>query len=241
MAIPHRLAFNPRIGTQILVRCSSAPSRSSSTWANRTTLPGGFNADGLRDWAIRTDFGADGYENMTGQEIRRRRRQISDDPKKEPYADLFSKRVSDECSQYLARHPSPSDVLGRAFFGSRSFMGEKLVLSSLNSLFSLYPGHATTLPTNFKLNEQYLEWKVTMKAPLELICSFQIGGLKVKGCTMLAFDPSLRKAYHGTCMDVAEERIEGFLPEKGIQMHKKYAQFLLDGMTDELENIANEK
>ena len=57
---------------------------------------------------------------------------------------------------------------------------------------------------------------------------------------MLAFDPSLRKVYHGNCIDVREERIQkGFFPKKGVQLHVAYAKFLLDGMTDELENLAN--
>ena len=56
---------------------------------------------------------------------------------------------------------------------------------------------------------------------------------------MLAFDPSLRKVYHGNCIDVREEIIQGFFPKKGVRLHVAYAKFLLDGMTNELENLAN--
>ena len=180
------------------------------------------------------DFGRDVQENPNGQEMRRRRRQLTDD-QNQPYVDLFSSKVGDKCSEYLARHPSPSDVLGRAFFGSKSFGGEKMILSTLNS----YPSDAITLP-NFKLNDQYLQWKVRMKTPIELICSYSVDveRLKFRGCTMLAYDPSLRKVYHGNCINVAEERIKGFFPELGIQLHVKYAKFLLDGMVAELDKIA---
>jgi len=158
----------------------------------------------------------------------------------DPYVDLFSKRVSDECSRYLSGHPSPSDALGRAFFGSRNFMAENILLSSLDSLFTLYPEGAKTLPTEFGFNSQYLLWKVSMKAPLELICSYQIEGLNFRGITMVAFDPALRRAYHGNCINVTEKRIQGFFLKKGIHMHTKYAEFLLNGMVESLEKLANE-
>ena len=167
---------------------------------------------------------------------------IEDEIDKQPYVDLFSKRVSNEVAAYLADHPSPSDVLGRAFFGSKQFIGEKMVLSSLNAMFSLYPEGATTLPTQFNLNDRYLHWNVSMKAPLELICSYQIDALKFRGCTMLAFDPSLRKAYHGNCIDVTEGQIQcSQLAQLGINLHIKYAELLLDGMVDELNKISHSK
>jgi len=225
----------------MLRRCFVSPSSSTAgSLSKNAALAGGFNADGLREWAMLTNFGADSYDSLTGQELRRRRRMIPEDPKKQPYVDLFSKRVSDESSDYLMSHSSPSDALGRAFFGSKSFMGEKLVLSSLNTLFSFYPVGTTTIPTHFKLNGQYLLWTVTAKSPLELICSYKLAGLNIKGCTMLAFDPSLRKAYHGNVIDVTEEVTRGFLTEIGIRMHVNYAEFLLAGMANELENMANE-
>ena len=58
---------------------------------------------------------------------------------------------------------------------------------------------------------------------------------------MVAFDPALRRAYHGYCFDVAEKRIEGFFLKNGIHMHTKYAEFLLDGMVESLEKLANGK
>ena len=218
----------------IMLRCSSTS----------TSLPGGFNSDGLREYAMLTNFGTDDQSTLTGQEIRRRRRLFPDDERKHPYVDLFSKKVSDNASNYIIAKSQthfPSDVLGRAFFGSSNFMGEKMVLSSLNSLFSLYHvDAATTLPKEFRVKDQFLLWQVVVKSPFELILSYEIETLKFRGLTMLAFDPSLRKVYHGNCIDVREERIQkGFFPKKGVQLHVAYAKFLLDGMTDELENLAN--
>lgn len=59
---------------------------------------------------------------------------------------------------------------------------------------------------------------------------------------MLAFDPSLRRVYHGNVINVAEKRTkEEFLPDMGSKMHVKYAKFLLDGMVEELEKLAEVK
>jgi hypothetical protein len=234
-----RLGFS---GGRKLIRPSSSlskPEDTSNLWS-KAILPGGFTADGLREWAVLNDFGATDNcgTSPTSQDMRRRKRQLVD----EPYVDLFARRVSDECSQYLSQHPSPSDELGRAFFGSTNFMVERMILSSLNSLFSLYPEGTSTLPTVFGLNDQYLQWKVTMKAPLELICSYHIDRLNFRGCTMLAYDPALKKVYHGNCIDFAEQRIEqGMILKTSFEIHKKYAEFLLAGMVSTLERRSNEK
>lgn len=203
--------------------------RQAHSWS-KATLPGGYSKEGLREWSILTNFGADC--NANSQEMRRRRRQLSDDDL--PYVDLFSKRVGGECCRYLADHPSPSDVLGKSFFGSNAFAAEKMFLSVLNSLYSNERATSNP-PSTFQLGDTYLQWTVTSKTPLELIFSWNIESAEVKGCTMVAFDPSSRKAFHGNCFNVSEERIQGVLPEMGIQMHVKYATFLLDGMIDELE------
>ena len=202
--------------------------------SSHAALPGGFNADGLREWALLHEFGALCPDAASGRDMRQRRRQIDElEPKELPYVDLFSRRLSNECAGYLSNHPSPSDVLGRAFFGSNSFLAER-------TLLSLYPKEATSsLPTEFNVDEQYLQWKVAMKSPLELILSYYVEGLQFRGCTMLAFDPSLRKAYHGNCIDITEERMQGPIARYGVQMHVKYAGFLLDGMSAELERVAD--
>ena len=230
-------------GSRKLIRPSSSlsskPAEETSNIWSKAILPGGFTADGLREWAVLNDYGAtaDCGTLPTSQDMRRRKRQLID----EPYVDLFARRVSDECSQYLSENSSPSDELGHAFFGSTNFMSERMILSSLNSLFSLYPDDASTLPTVFSINDQYLQWKVTMKAPLELICSYQIERLNFRGCTMLAFDPALKNVYHGNCIDFAEKRIQGLILKKSFDIHRKYAEFLLTGMVSTLERRSNER
>lgn len=227
-------------GSRKLIRPSSSlskPAEESSNLWSKAILPGGFTANGLREWAVLNDYGATVNCGTlpTSQDMRRRKRQLID----EPYADLFARRVSDECSQYLSQHPYPSDELGRAFFGSTNFMAERIILSSLDTLLSLYPDGASTLPTLFSMNDQYLQWKVTMKAPLELICSYQIERLNFRGSTMLAYDPSLKMVYHGNCIDFAEQRIQGLILKKCFELHKKYAEFLLAGMVNTLERQSN--
>jgi hypothetical protein len=54
---------------------------------------------------------------------------------------------------------------------------------------------------------------------------------------MLAYDPSLKKVYHGNCIDVAEERVKSSL---GIRMHVHYAKYLLGGMVRELEILSSD-
>lgn len=236
MAVARRLPFNSlRIGRIASSFPSSASARSRSDSA---ALPGGFSADGLREWAVLTSFGAYDHDALTGGQWRRRRRRILDDPGYPPYADMFSRTVTAECKDYLVDQSSPSDALGRAFFGSWRFAGERRVLTSLNALFSMYPGGATTLPARFERGDRYLQWKVSAKAPLELICSYEVGGSTFRGCTMLAFDPSLGRAYHGNVVDVLEEKTRGLLPAMGVRMHVRYAEFLLTGMVDDLEKKA---
>ncbi len=211
------------------------PHSNTESWS-KSTLPGGFSEEGLRQWCLLTDFGTDGYQNLTSRDMRRRRRdidEIMEDPKRLPYTDLFAKKVSKECHDYLVVQPSPSDVLGKAFFGSRNFIAERTLLTTID------PWGNTELPEAFKLGDKYLHWKVTMKAPLELICTWKLEQFNMKGCTMLAYDPSLRKAYHGNCINVSHGQIdEGKQIKIGMQLHVKYAEFLVHGMVDELESVA---
>lgn len=184
-------------------------------------------------WAMLTDFGS--HTNMNGQQMRRRKRQLSDDPSSLPYVDLFSQSISKECCDYLTHQPSVSGLLGKAFFGSRRFLPEKYFLTATNSVFSLYPNTATS-SSEFQLNDRYLQWKVTLNAPLELICSWGIEKYDIKGCTMMAFDPSLRKVYHGNCVNITMQTLEGFEFRHVTRLHALYAKFLLGGMVDELES-----
>ena len=55
---------------------------------------------------------------------------------------------------------------------------------------------------------------------------------------MLAFDPTLRKVYHGNCIDITNGRIKGHIHELAVQMHVKYAELLLNDMVEDLEKLA---
>jgi len=209
-------------------RCASSTSASiPAAWA-RNTLPGGFTSDGLKQWALISNFGQESLEELKSQEVRRRRR-LLDDENNQPYVDLFSKRISDECNDYLVSQASPSDTLARAFFGSKHFMLERMILTPIHS----FSGESSaSIPSSLRLNDRFLQWRVACKSPLELIFSWQVSN--VKGVTMLAFDPALRKAYHGNCIDIKEETLNRPIATAGIRLHKTYAQFLLDGMVKEL-------
>lgn len=196
------------------------------------TIGGGFTKEGLQQWAMLTEFGS--KTGMNGQEIRRRKRQLSEDPETLPYVDLFSQSISKQCCDYLVKQPSTSSLLGRAFFGSNRFLAEKYFLSAINSVFSLFPEEASTLPM-FELDDRYLQWRVSMNSPMELICSWGLDRYGLKGCTMMAFDPSLRKVYHGNCINVPMSRLGGFEFRHVMRLHVHYAKFLLVGMANELE------
>jgi len=119
-------------------------------------------------------------------------------------------------------------------------MAEKYLLTAMNSVFSLYPDRALVLPA-FHIDDRYLQWRVTMNASLELICSWELESYNVKGCTMVAFDPTLRKVYHGNCINVPAKRLEGNLFRHPMRMHLYYAKFLLNGMVNELESLSKSK
>jgi hypothetical protein len=231
------MSFYHRIARISIGQSRNFTDSSTPSWS-RSTIGGGFTKDGLLQWAMLTDFGSD--TNMNGQQMRRRRRQMNDDPSRLPYVDLFSQSISKECCNYLTHQPSVSGLLGKAFFGSRQFLPEKYLLTALNSAFSLYPHTAISLP-EFELNDRFLQWKVTMNAPLELICSWGIERYDIKGCTMMAFDPSVRKVYHGNCINVRMQTLEGLEFRHVTRLHVMYANFLLGGMVDELESRYNSK
>lgn len=207
-----------------------------SSWSN--SLGGGFTKDGLQQWAMLTNFGNE--SEMNGQQIRRRKRELSGLSNDSPYTDLFSQQISRHCCDYLLHQPSPSGLLGQAFFRSTNFSPEKCFLLAINYAFSFYPKQAVNMP-EFQLNDQYLQWRVTMKAPMELICTWELERYGLKGCSMMAFDPSLCKAHHGNCINIPTKQLEGFKYRSAMKLHELYAKFLLDGMVKELELNAQQR
>ena len=81
------------------------------------------------------------------------------------------------------------------------------------------------------MGEQFLLWKVVVSSPHEMILEWSVRG-KALGCTMVAFDPSLRKVYHGNCLKFEP----GSTP---TAIHAWYAQTLLGGMVQKLEKDAS--
>lgn len=208
-------------------RFASTSASNSAAWA-RNTLPGGFTSDGLKNYGLLSNYGQESLEQLKSREVRRKRRQL-DDETNQPYVDLFSKRISDECSDHLKSQESPSDSLARAFFGSKHFMPERIILTPIHLLSG---ESSTSIPSSFQLKDRFLQWTVVSKSPLELIFSWQV--TNVKGVTMLAFDPALQKVYHGNCINIKEEALDKPLAAIGIRLHKVYAEFLLAGMVSEL-------
>lgn len=169
-------------------------------------LAGGFTSEALQQWAAHHW-----------------------DDKNEPYADLFYRKASPASIEYLNAQKHPSSELTKCFFTSNHFTPERLIISPL------FPNRTKNLPEVFFLNEQYLAWTVVVQTPLELICTWQLNET-VKGCTMIAYDPSLRRVYNGNCIhsSVTNNRIyQALLP-----FHTKYANLLLSGMTQELDKRA---
>lgn len=199
------------------------------------TVGGGFSKDSLQQWAMLTEFGSD--TNINGQQLRRRKRRMNDNHRNLPYVDLFSQRISKQCSDYLVHQPCASCLLGKAFFGSSAFQAEKYFLTAMNSMFSLHPKTATTMP-DFQLNDRYLQWRVSMNAPLELICTWELERYGIKGNTMMAFDPSVRKVYHGNCINISIQQLGGLGYSHAMKLHVIYAKFLMNGMVNELESMA---
>ncbi len=198
---------------------------------SRGALPGGFTEEGLQNYA---KFHWKGNMNGGGGGGKRARRSDEEDDGPDEgvlYTDLFSHKISPECSGWLDSHEDPSGALGKAFFGSPRFIPERIVMSPL------FYKH-TRLLDSFKEQERFLAWKVISKSPLELICEWNLGNM-TKGLTMLAFDPPLRRIYHGNCVDrlTSQNKIfEAFIP-----LHDQYANYLLRGMGDALEKEAQKQ
>lgn len=176
-------------------------------------LPGGFSKEALQQWANQQ------WKNKS----------FNNNDENEHYVDLFSHKLTMECTNYLNNHDQhPSNQLAQCFFGSYRFLPERLLLSPFYKTYSL--------PSTFRINEQYLAWRVQVQSPLEIICSWQIN-TNIKGCTMIAYDPVLRKVYHGNCIHSSATQ-NGLFRSVVEPVHVKYAQFLLVGMVQEIENMA---
>lgn len=207
-------------------------SSSSTTIKNhhQGALPGGFSKESLQQWA--TLHWSESIIDDS-RSSRQRQRQIIQNQQQEvdtnklPYVDLFSKRLSNESIEYLNRQKYPSNELLSCFFGSKYFTLERMLLSPF------YFNQKKKTPLELRLNDQYLVWSIKVHSPLEIICTWELND-NVKGCTMIAYDPSLRKVYHGNCINSTINQ-SGLFRLLLLPAHEKYAQLLLNGMVEEIE------
>ena len=166
-------------------------------------LPGGFTKEALSQWAQHT------WKDS-----------------KEPYVDLYSEKISPECTEYLKHQSNPSSDLTKCFFGSNRFLPERCMLT-------LIFRENYILPDVFNTDSKFLAWNVAAHTPLETICTWELRQT-VKGCTMIGFDPQLRRIYHGNCIHSSfadNDMFRAMLP-----LHNNYAKFLLNGMVNQIED-----
>ena len=91
------------------------------------------------------------------------------------------------------------------------------------------------LPTDLQMGSKFLAWEVVSQTPNEMILAWNFGTFS-RGCTFVAFDPSLRRVYHGNCLDTKANK--SWLVNVMIPFHQAYANFLLAGMVKKLEDTA---
>ena len=169
---------------------------------SRGAISGGFNEAGLKKWA-KQHWGL-----------------IEDDD--HLFVDLHHADISKQCSSWLDQHPHPSSELARAFFGSNSFRYERILLSPFF--------YSPELPNTFQPHSQFLAWTVVSQTPHEIIFEWKFSS-KAKGCTMVAFDPTLSRVYQGNGLPTIPASLL-------IQFHDMYSTFLLKGMVEHLEGGA---
>ena len=166
-------------------------------------LPGGFSCEALSQWAV----------NHWCDEG-------------EPYVDLFHKKVPQHCIEYLNSQTYPSSELTKCFFGSNKFVPERILLTQ-SQLFKEY----TDVPTVFSIDTKYLAWTVASESPLEIICTWEFS--EMKGCTMIAYDPQLRRVYNGH--GIHSSATKSSLFQALVPFHRNYADLLFSGMVEEIE------
>lgn len=229
MNIRRRLSNHPRETIQESYRYLGATN-------SRGAIAGGFTRQALLNFA-QNHWNMPNISSISNS----RRRSFPDNNESAPYySDLFSHKVSIECSNWIEKRTHPSVTLARSFFGSWRFLPERILLTPL--LFVLGSGTASSclkkLESNpFSVKDTHLVWTVEVQALHELILHYTSGS--VRGLTTVAFDPALRKVYHGNCIEVLDSEDRGKAWGIMVSFHRWYAQFLLRGMVLDLEHKAN--
>mmetsp|Transcript_1918 Transcript_1918/g.2336 ORF Transcript_1918/g.2336 Transcript_1918/m.2336 type:complete len:198 (+) Transcript_1918:59-652(+) len=145
--------------------------------------------------------------------------------KHSPYSDLLSQKVSTASIDYLNEHPHPSSELAKFFFKSVPFAPERIILTPFRYQHS-------ALPNIFTEGTKYLFWTVRVHTPLEIILRWQLNG--IDGCTMIAYDPQIKRVYHGNSIHSSVTKNNVF--RALTPLHVQYAKLLLSGMVQELES-----
>ncbi len=193
----------------------------------RGALPGGFSREALQQWAM-NEWGNSNTRKRGQQQRRGELQQVHEHhlPYVDLFSQKISPECVDylndsDTDNQQKRRRHPSSELTECFFSSKHFLPERFVLTFLFSLFgSSLPQTQTstpkpqsltstsndtvtitTMPSSFVTGTKYLAWTVASQSPLEVICTWQFNfnSFNVKGCTMIAYDPLLRRVYHGNC------------------------------------------
>jgi hypothetical protein len=215
-----------------LVKSSASPKRYFSHGPGHGhghgALAGGFTSEALQQWAIH-HFNTDTNGKLK-QNKREGKRENENENESIAYVDLFSEPISNECVTYLNNQKHPSSELVKSFFGSSQFLPQRMLITPFFE--------HSQLPDVFSLGTQYLPWTVAVQSPLETICTyertFKFTNVKVRGCTMIAYDPKLRRVYHGNCIE-SSAATQSNIFRIMTPMHVKYARMLLSGMVQDIE------
>jgi hypothetical protein len=193
---------------------------------SRGALAGGFTKEGLKYWASQ-------HWKPSKAETQPRSSRLTEDETPPYYCDLYSHKVSRKCINWLEEQSNPSVLLTRAFFGSTYFTPEKILFTPF---FHAQSTSSSIKDAPLNMNDQYLAWTVQVTAPHELILTYDLG--TNRGCTMIAFDPSLQKVYTGNCIDIDPDKASR-LWNVLLYFHHWYANFLLKGMVLQLEKTVS--
>mmetsp|Transcript_20817 Transcript_20817/g.29216 ORF Transcript_20817/g.29216 Transcript_20817/m.29216 type:complete len:242 (+) Transcript_20817:56-781(+) len=200
--------------------------------SERGALAGGFSKEGLRYWAATrwSDSGEYDSSMLYNRE----------DPL---YTDLYFLKVSHKCAKWIDSNNIASSPLGLAFFGSRRFIPERVLMTPL----FLFSDRNVLLPKAFDEDQTFLAWKCCQVSPLEVLLEWNVSfpgsnGKLAQGITLLAFDPALKRVYFGNCVLTQKKSFNCAKPtpflQKLLALHANYSKYLLEGMVIQLESMS---
>merc|ERR1712130_573649 len=92
----------------------------------------------------------------------------------------------------------PSNVCMSSYFGSWSFLPERILLTPLFYNSSSLQALLFEKNDNYRNIEEinFLAWTVRFRTPLQMVATWNFGRETVVGGTFVAFDPKLQTVYH---------------------------------------------